>query len=192
MAVPAVIRFGHGFLQGANAAAQELGLAEGAISVMYNYSGDFAATPENQARAAGWFGSGTELIFACGGAVGNSVMAAAEASTDKWVVGVDVDQYSESETVISSSMKMLGNSVYQALQSFYANKFEGGTTKVLDATNDGVGLAMTNARWRSFSAADYDTLYNAVKAGEYSINNAIDIGPTDLDLPYLSIVEVAD
>lgn len=192
MAVPAVIRYGYGFLQGAETAAKEMGLPEGSISVMYNYSGDFAATPENQARAAGWYQSGTEVIFACGGAVGNSVMAAAEASSGKYVIGVDVDQYAESNTVISSAMKMLGNSVYQALEAYYGNKWDGGKTWVLDVDNDGVGLAMENARWRSFSKADYEALYNGIKEGKYQINNASDISIADLGLKYVTVTEVAD
>jgi basic membrane protein A len=116
-AVPAVVKYGYGFLQGAEAAAEEMGLADGSISMMYNYSGDFAATPENQARVAGWYQGGTEIIFGCGGSIGNSVMAAAEASTGKWVIGVDVDQGGESPTVIASAMKMLGNAVQQTAPS---------------------------------------------------------------------------
>jgi basic membrane protein A len=192
MAVPAVIRYGHGFAQGAEAAAKELNLAEGSVSLMYNYSGDFAATPESQARAAGWYKSGTEVIFACGGAVGNSVMAAAEAAGGKFVIGVDVDQYAESETVISSAMKMLSNSVYQALEAYYNNKWEGGTTWVLNASNDGVGLAMENARWRKFSMNDYNTLLKAVQDKKYDINNKSDIGVTELGLKYVNITEVKD
>lgn len=192
MAVPAVIRYGYGFLQGAEVAAQEMGLGAGSISVMYNYSGDFAATPENQARAAGWYQAGTEVIFACGGAVGNSVMAAAEASTDKYVIGVDVDQYAESPSVISSAMKMLGNSVYQALESYYGKKWDGGKTWILDSTNDGVGLAMDNAKWRSFSKADYDVLYSRIKDGTYKINNEAEISIDDLGLVNVVVTEVAD
>lgn len=192
MAVPAVIRYGYGFLQGAEAAAKEMGLAEGSISVMYNYSGDFLATPESQARAAGWYQSGTEIIFACGGSVGNSVMAAAEASTGKFVIGVDVDQYAESPTVISSALKMLGNSVYQALEAYYSNKWEGGSTWVLDVNNDGVGLAMDHAKWRTFSKADYDALYKGIKDGTYKINNKSDITIADLGLKYVTVTEVAD
>jgi basic membrane protein A len=192
MAVPAVIRYGYGFLQGAEAAAKEMGLAEGSISVMYNYYGDFAATPENQARAAGWYQSGTEVIFGCGGSVGNSVMAAAEASTDKFVIGVDVDQYAESATVISSAMKLLGNAVYQALDSYYGGSFEGGQTWTLNATNDGVGLAMDNAKWRTFAKADYDKLFAAVKDGTFKVNNASDIKIADLGLKYVKVTEVTD
>ena len=91
IAVPSVIRFGYGFVAGVNYAAEEMGLD--GIEVKYSYAGNFDATPENQALAASWYGSGTEVIFACGGKVGNSVMAAAEAAGAK-VIGVDVDQVS--------------------------------------------------------------------------------------------------
>lgn len=192
MAVPAVIRYGYGFLQGAETAAAEMGLKEGAITVMYNYSGDFAATPENQARAAGWYQTGTELIFACGGSVGNSVMSAAEAATDKFVIGVDVDQYAESATVISSALKQLGNSVYQALGTYYDGSFAGGTTQRFDSKNEGVGLAMENAKWRTFTQADYDALFTAVTGGEYTINSEHEIAIKDLGLKFLKVTEVTD
>ena len=192
MAVPAVIRYGYGFLQGAETAAAEMGLKEGAITVMYNYSGDFAATPENQARAAGWYQTGTELIFACGGSVGNSVMSAAEAATDKFVIGVDVDQYAESATVISSALKQLGNSVYQALGTYYDGSFAGGTTQRFDSKNEGVGLAMENAKWRTFTQADYDALFTAVTGGEYTISSEHEIAIKDLGLKFLKVTEVAD
>jgi len=185
MAVPAVIRYGYGFLQGAEMAAAEMGLPEGSIEIKYNYSGDFAATPENQARAASWFESGTEIIFACGGAVGNSVMAAAEASKDKYVIGVDVDQSGESPTVISSAMKMLGHSVYKALESSYNNKWEGGKTWILDTSNDGVGLEMDHAKWRTFNKADYEALYKAVLDGKYSIIKDTTITIDELGLKYV-------
>lgn len=192
MAVPAVIRYGYGFLQGAETAAAEMGLKEGAITVMYNYSGDFAATPENQARAAGWYQTGTELIFACGGSVGNSVMSAAEAATDKFVIGVDVDQYAESATVISSALKQLGNSVYQALGTYYDGSFAGGTTQRFDSKNEGVGLAMENAKWRTFTQADYDALFTAVTGGEYTINSEHEIAIKDLGLKFVKVTEVTD
>ncbi|HHU90588.1 MAG TPA: BMP family ABC transporter substrate-binding protein [Clostridiaceae bacterium] len=192
MAVPEVIRYGHGFPQGAEVAAKEMGLAEGSVSMMYNYSGDFAASPESQERAASWYKAGTEIIFACGGAVGNSVIAAAEETDGKFVIGADVDQYAESETVISSAIKMLANSVYQALAAYYDNKWEGETTWVLNAANDGVGLAMENARWRKFNNNDYNALVEAVKNKTYNINNKTDIGVTDLGLIYVNITEVKD
>ena len=144
MAVPAVVKYGYGFVQGAEYAAQELGMDDGSIELMYNYTGGFDATPEAQNQAASWYNNGTEVIFAAGGAVGNSVMAAAEAAGTK-VIGVDVDQSGESETVITSAMKGLGTSVYDMIAAYYNGSFPGGENKVYDAANNGVALAMDTA-----------------------------------------------
>ncbi|MCL2765402.1 MAG: BMP family ABC transporter substrate-binding protein [Treponema sp.] len=158
MAVPAVVRFGYGFVQGAEYAAQDLGLADGSVTVNYHYTGGFAATPEAQALSASWFNSGIEVIFACGGAVGNSVMAAAE-QTGRRVIGVDVDQSGESPTVITSAMKGLQSSVYDCIADFYAGRFPGGETLVFKASNNGVGLPMNTSKFQTFRQADYDAIY---------------------------------
>jgi len=164
MAVPAVVRFGYGFIQGAEYAAQELNLSSGAITVNYHYTGGFAATPEAQTMAASWYNSGVDVIFGCGGAVGNSVMAAAEQSQKK-VIGVDVDQSGESSTVITSAMKGLAPSVYACIKDFYAGKFPGGQTLVFDAANDGVGLPMQTSKFKSFSMADYNAIFKKLADG---------------------------
>ena len=164
MAVPAVVRFGYGFVQGAEYAAQELGLAAGAITINYHYTGGFSATPEAQTMAASWYNSGVDIIFACGGAVGNSVMAAAEQAGKK-VIGVDVDQAGESYTVITSAMKGLQASVYSCIVDFYAGKFPGGQTLVFSATNDGVGLPMSTSKFQSFNKGDYDAIFKKLSDG---------------------------
>lgn len=179
MAVPAVIRYGYGFVQGADAAAQEMGVD---VEVMYNYTGAFAATPEAQAMAASWYQNGTEIVFGCGGAVGNSVMAAAEEAGAK-VIGVDVDQSPESETVVTSAMKQLSVSVYDGVKAFYDGSFPGGSTTVFTAANDGVGLPMETSKFEAFTQADYDALYAKLSAGEIEIQNGTDDSTTaDLTL----------
>jgi basic membrane protein A len=164
MAVPAVVRFGYGFVQGAEYAAKELGLSAGSITVNYHYTGAFAASPEAQALAASWYQSGVDVIFACGGAVGNSVMAAAQQSGKK-VIGVDVDQSAESPTVITSAMKGLRPSVYSCIADYYAGSFPGGQTLVFSAANDGVGLPMDTSKFETFSQADYDAIYKLLANG---------------------------
>ena len=181
MSVPAVIRFGFGYIQGIDAAAKELGVN---CEVVYNYTGAFAATPEAQALAASWYNAGTEVVFGCGGAVGNSAMSAAEGKNQQEgkfvakVIGVDVDQYSESDTVITSAIKLLSNSVYDGITMFYNGNFPGGKTSIFNAKNNGVGAAMDHARFEKFSKADYDTLYNDLKSGKYNIfNDVTDYNP---------------
>ena len=198
MAVPAVIRYGYGFVQGAEYAAQELGMADGSIELMYNYTGGFDATPEAQNQAASWYNNGTEVIFAAGGAVGNSVMAAAEAAGTK-VIGVDVDQSGESETVITSAMKGLGTSVYDMIAAYYNGSFPGGENKVYDAANNGVALAMDTAKFDSFAKADYDTLFAALQNNTNNIASDIlknvdadnnEIALTDIPVKAVVVTEV--
>ncbi|MBR4313986.1 MAG: BMP family ABC transporter substrate-binding protein [Lachnospiraceae bacterium] len=176
MSVPAVIRFGFGYIQGIDAAAKELGVN---CEVVYNYTGAFAATPEAQALAASWYNAGTEVVFGCGGAVGNSAMSAAEGKNQQEgkfvakVIGVDVDQYSESDTVITSAMKQLSNSVYDGISMFYNGNFPGGKTSIFSVKNDGVGAAMDHAKFETFSKADYNAVYEDLKAGKYAIFNDV-------------------
>jgi len=190
IAVPAVIRFGYGYIQGAEVAAQELGLADGEVKVKYTYVGNFDATPENMAKAAAWYNEGTEVIFACGGAVGNSVMKAAETAKTK-VIGVDVDQSSESETVMTSSMKNLTKSVYDALKLFYDEKFPGGDIQVLDATVGGVQLPMENSKFEKFSQADYDEVYGKIVNKEFEILGDQDVaGPKEIETQKVVVEEI--
>jgi basic membrane protein A len=191
IAVPAVIRYGYGFIQGADYAAKELGLADDAVQVQYTYVGNFDATPDNQAKAAAWYNEGTEVIFACGGAVGNSVMKAAETAGKK-VIGVDVDQSSESDTVITSSMKNLSKSVSDALTSFYGNKFQGGTSVSLNASTEGVQLPMDSSKFTKFTKADYDAIYAKIVNKEITIGNetvAKDAGGVPADKVKVNVVK---
>lgn len=167
IAVPAVVRFGYGYIQGADAAAKELSLAKDEVQIKYTYVGNFDATPENETKASSWFTSGTQVIFACGGAVGNSVMKAAEKNGGV-VIGVDVDQSGESETVITSAMKNLKNSVYEELKAIYEDRFEGGKSVVLGADTGNVLIAMETARFKNFTKEEYDVVYKDIVDGKNS------------------------
>ncbi len=176
MSVPAVQAFGYGYLQGAEAAAKELGLGDGSITATYHYTGNFEENDTNKATAKTMYQEGTEVIFACGGSVGKSVMAAAKEAGKK-VIGVDVDQRYDSDTVITSATKGLGASVKQVLEAIYKTKSWdkfGGTTTYFDAKNGGVSLptavigdAKANAfdRFKSFKKADYDAVFATLVNG---------------------------
>lgn len=187
MAVPAVVRFGYGYVLGAETAAKELGITT--INMKYHYTGGFAATPEAQTTAASWFQSGTQVIFACGGAVGNSVMAAAQDSNGK-VIGVDVDQSSESETVITSAMKMLSTSVYDGIGKFYGGNFPGGEVVTLDVNTGGVGLPMETSKFEKFTKEDYDKVYEGLKNQTYAPTVEGFEAVTDLPVTIVKIDEV--
>jgi len=188
MAVPAVVKFGYGFAQGAEAAAAELGVAS--IDLKYHYTGGFEATPEAQTLAASWYAEGIEVIFACGGSVGNSVMAAAESSDGK-VIGVDVDQSAESPTVITSAMKGLAASVQTALAEYYDGNFPGGEDQVYAADMDGVQLPMDTSKFEVFTQADYDMIYGKLAAGEIALQIDEDVDAANkLDLTIVKVTLV--
>ncbi|HHU01962.1 MAG TPA: BMP family ABC transporter substrate-binding protein [Christensenellaceae bacterium] len=172
MAVPAVIRFGYGFVQGAECAAKEMGIS--GLQMNYHYTGGFEATPEVQTMAAAWYSDGIEVIFACGGLMGNAVMAAAETANAK-VIGVDVDQSVQSPSVITSATKGLAAAVVQMLTAYYEGNFPGGEALVLDASFDGVALPMATSQFKTFTQADYDAIYAKLVAGEVDLLKDTDV-----------------
>lgn len=166
MAVPAVVRFGHGYIQGAQDAAKEMGIKD--VEVKYTYLNTFGPAPEVETKAASWYKGGTEVIFACAGGAGNSVMKAAEGAKTK-VIGVDVDQSTESETVITSSMKNLKKAVYDAVASLYTDDFKGGVVETLGAAQGGVELPMETSKFEKFDQAQYDKIFKALVDGNIKI-----------------------
>lgn len=169
VAVPQVVSFGFGFLQGAEHAAAELGLAPGDVTVMYYYTGTFSPGPEVQATAASWFSlARVEVIFTAGGSMGLSVMTAAEANGGL-VIGVDVDQYHESPTVLTSALKELGNAVYDVISQWYNGTLEGGRSQVFNAANHGIGLPMETSRFQNFTQEQYETILASLAQGEIDI-----------------------
>ena len=186
--VPSVMRFGYGFVQGAEYAAKEMGLND--VTVKYNYSGTFNASPEVQSMAASWYNQGTEVIFACGGQIGNSIMTAAEAAGGK-VIGVDVDQSSDSTSVITSAMKELPVTVKDTIEAYYNNKFPGGQVVTLAASSKAVGLPLSTSRFKQFNEADYNAIYAKLASGEISIKTNSDAKKvTDLSLERISISNI--
>ena len=169
MAVPAVIRYGYGFVQGADAAAQELGQN---IDINYFYGGQFYGDANITSRMEGWYSNGTEIVFACGGSMFQSVVAAASAEDGK-VVGVDVDQSSESETVVTSAMKGLSDAAEWAIAKVYDGTWDeiGNAATSLGVAENAVGLPTATWSMENFSVADYEDLFQKVLNGDITIDN---------------------
>jgi basic membrane protein A len=169
MELPAIQRFGIGYVAGAFYAANELAITISFPANRYTYLGDFDASPAHITKASGWYSSGTEIIFAAAGGAGQSVMAAAEAVTDfnAKVIGVDVDQANMSDTVISSAMKHLAVAVQQELTAIIIDgEGNGGTTLVKGAVEEAVGLPLGNSfQWNTYTEIEYETLFGLIEDG---------------------------
>jgi len=179
--VPAVVRYGYGFVQGADAAAKEMGVD---VEIKYWYSGSFSPTDDIKTKMDSWYADGTEAVFACGGGIYLSALAAAEAA-DGIVIGVDTDQSYESDLIITSAFKNLKGSVEYALTSIY-EKGEGklpaemaGLVDNLGVAAGAVGLPTDEHAWRfsTFTVEEYQALYEKMQSGELVVSNAIDEKP---------------
>ena len=189
-AVPAVIRFGYGFVQGADAAAAELGTN---ISINYWYGNQFFGDANITAKMESWYQGGTEVVFACGGGIYTSAVEAA-VKYDGKVIGVDVDQrYVGDKGVadgaysynpfLTSAMKGLGVAVTDALDHITA-----GTWDTIAGTNgnygleegDYVGLPTEEASWgfTTFTQDEYTALLEKIRSGEITVDNSSDAATT--------------
>lgn len=173
IAVPAVIRFGSGYVQGINAAAEELGVD---VNVKYHYGGQFFGDDAITARMEGWYADGTEVVFACGGGIYQSALDAADVHDGK-LIGVDVDQKPAiGERCITSAMKGLHAAVYDALATYFAGDFAsiGGKSEQLGlAQGDYIGLPTEDASWgfETFTKEDYEAVLAGIKDGSIAISN---------------------
>lgn len=144
---------GFGFVQGVNYAANKLGV-EG-ITVKYWYTNSFEPSADIQAYAAAWYQDGTELIAAfCGGAA-PSIWAAAEAN-DGLCMGCDIDQYYESDVIITSFLKNVNVSTVAGLEAWEKGEFPGGEIINFGVAEGGVGLAMEHSKMVNFTQEVYD------------------------------------
>ena len=186
MAVPAVIRYGYGFVQGADAAAQELGQN---IEINYFYGGQFYGDANITSRMEGWYSNGTQVVFACGGGIYTSAVEAA-LKNNGYVIGVDVDQnYIGANGVadgtyaynpfITSAMKGLSEAVNTALADI-----EAGSWADIAASNgnfgledgDYVGLPTADDSWNfeTFTTEEYEEVKDKIKNGEITVDNSSD------------------
>ena len=187
MAVPAVIRYGYGYVQGVDAAAQELGVD---VEVKYTYGGQFYGDANITAKMESWYSEGTEIVFACGGGIYTSALEAA-LNYNGMIIGVDVDQYSVGEgnaynPVLTSAMKGLTATVVDKLDAFYTGNWDsiGGQIQNLGlADGDYLGLPTDGASWafKTYTQDEYNAQLAGIKDGSIVISNDTENQPAVSD-----------
>lgn len=183
MAVPAVVRFGYGYVQGADEAAKELGITD-EVSIEYVYGGQFYGDADITAYMDTWYNSnGVEVVFACGGGIYTSAAEAAAKAGGK-VIGVDSDQapiidtYGEGLT-ITSAMKGLAVTVDTVLTEIKAGNWSDYVGKIDSlglvsetAEENFVQLPIENTQWDdTFTEDDYRELVKAMYNGDVKVSN---------------------
>ncbi len=189
MAVPAVQRYGHGYVQGVDAAAKELGIN---VELNYIYGGQFFGDADITAVMDTWYANGTEIVFACGGGIYTSAAEAAKKVGGK-IIGVDVDQkaiidkdYGDGMTV-TSAMKGLAPTTIDTLTDVVINgKWADYAGKIVtlglvsgdDASLNYVQIPTTTLfEDGKFTAADYAALVKGMFDGTITVSNDISAIP---------------
>ena len=200
MAVPAVVRYGYGFVQGVDAAAAELKLTD--VKVNYVYGGQFSGDADITAAMDTWYAGGTQVVFACGGGIYTSAVDAAKKVEGAKVIGVDVDQagvianYAAGEgadqatidgykaLTVTSAMKGLYPATYDTLTDViingnwanYAGKIATlGLVSADDPALNYVQIPMESTQWAdgAFTQDDYKALVKAMFDGTLTVSNDI-------------------
>ena len=215
MAVPAVQRYGYGFVQGVDAAAAELGLTD--VKVNYAYGNQFNGDADITAAMDTWYAGGTEVVFSCGGGIYTSAVDAAKKVEGAKVIGVDVDQagvianYAAGEDAdaatvegykaltVTSAMKGLYPATFDTLTDVIVNgkweKYSGkidtlGLVSADDPTANYVQIPMESTQWAdgAFTQDDYKALVKAMFEGTLTVSNDIEKAPTD----FATVITVED
>ena len=200
MAVPAVVRYGYGFVQGADAAAADMGLTD--VKMNYVYGGQFFGDADITAVMDTWYAGGTEVVFACGGGIYTSAVDAAKKVEGAKVIGVDVDQagvianYAAGEgadqatidgykaLTVTSAMKGLYPATYDTLTDViingnwanYAGKIATlGLVSADDPALNYVQIPMESTQWAdgAFTQDDYKALVKAMFDGTLTVSNDV-------------------
>ena len=194
MAVPAVVRYGYGFVQGVDAAAKEL---DKTVELNYVYGNQFSADPEITAAMDVWYQGGTQVVFACGGGIYGSAVDAAKKVDGAKVIGVDVDQAAVianyaggdeyKDLTVTSAMKGLYPDTYDALTDVilngkwadYVGKIETlGLVSGDDPTLNYVQIPMESTQWDdNFTQDDYKALVAKMYSGEITVSNDTSVTP---------------
>ncbi len=198
MAVPAVIRFGYGYVQGVDAAAKELGIT---VDMKYAYGNQFYGDADITAVMDTWYADGTEIVFACGGGIYTSAAEAAKKAGGK-VIGVDVDQkaiidgdYGEGMTVTSATKGLRPTTINALTDIIVGGKWADYAGKIVtlglvsgdDPSANYVQLAETTQFGDGFTKDDYAALVKGMFDGTITVSNDTSVEPatTNVNVSWL-------
>ena len=215
MAVPAVQRYGYGFVKGVDAAAAEMGLTD--VTLNYVYGGQFFGDAAITGVMDTWYSKGTQVVFACGGGIYTSAVDAAKKVEGAKVIGVDVDQagvianYAAGEgadeatvegfkaLTVTSAMKGLYPATYDTLTDVIVNgnweKYSAkidtlGLVSADDPSANYVQIPMDSTQWAdgAFTQDDYKALVAKMFSGELTVSDDITKAASD----FATVITVDD
>lgn len=180
MQIPPVQKFNWGFQQGVKYANEMLDTEIILKAENIVYQGTFHEVAAGQQLAAQMFDKGVKAIFCAAGGVGvgaiNEAKARAVNGDDVWIIGVDVDQYSEGiyegkkSVILTSAMKRIDNAAFDMIKANLGDNFPGGQTLVFNSTNNGIGIPDENPNLDSDVIKKADQVYLDLQSGKITVS----------------------
>jgi len=180
MEIPPVQKFNWGFQQGVKYANEKLGTKIVINAENVIYQGTFSEVAAGQALAAQMYDKGVKAIFAAAGGVGvgaiNEAKTRAEAGKEAWIIGVDVDQYSQGiykddkSIILTSAMKRIDQAAYDMVKAAKDGAFPGGKTLTFNAANNGVGIPATNPNLSADVQTTMKDIFTKLQKGEITVS----------------------
>jgi len=184
MQIPAVQKFNWGFQQAIKYANENLGTKIELKAENVIYQGSFDNVAAGQQLAATMYDKGVKAIFTAAGGVGVGAISEAKQRAangkEAWIIGVDVDQYSEGiyegnkSIILTSAVKKIDTATFDMIKDELDGKFQGGKTLIFDVTNNGVGIPEENPNLKEDTTKKVDEIFGKVKGGEIKVNNVAD------------------
>lgn len=162
--IPGIVRYGTGFLQGAEAAAEQQGET---VNLKFWFADTYDENDAVTQRMADWYNGGVSLIFVSGGTLYKSAAQAAEQTGGKVVAG-DTNVTALSDSILASAVKCYNAAVQRQLYEFFTagswSTQNAGQTERVGITNAEVALE-SDTSWRldSFTLDDYRSLYEDLR-----------------------------
>lgn len=162
--IPSIVRYGTGFLQGAEAAAEQQGET---VNLKFWFADTYDENDAVTQRMADWYNGGVSLIFVSGGTLYKGAAQAAEQTGGKVMAG-DTNVTALSDSVLASAVKCYNAAVQRQLYEFFTagswSTQNAGQTERVGITNAEVALE-SDTSWRldSFTLDDYRSLYEDLR-----------------------------
>jgi basic membrane protein A and related proteins len=134
-----------------------------------SFVGNFESTDDGRNQAESFMDEGADVIVPVAGPVGLGSAAAVQERGNAWIIGVDSDWTATaseySDIILTSIMKLMDASVYDASEQIVNGTFSGGTY-IGTLENEGVGLGTTHSSVPAELLAEVEALRDQIIAGD--------------------------
>lgn len=179
MKIDIINDFGVGFMNGIKKANEDFELDVKAYNA---YIGDFYNSPKGKSLADTMYAS-TNILFAAASQAGQGCIDSAK-NLDKYIIGVDSDQYAYFENtdpdkakhIVTSVLKRVDLALYQACEEFVNGTLTYGDLKIMGIKDGMIGY-VDNANYQSIVPDEIKTyiagLNESIKSGEIEVQSGL-------------------